>query len=239
MANHRQRKRQNGFPGIGGQVIIALIVAAFLLGGGASIADQYAGFLNWSGWRIGESGDNTGLVLGAIAIAIGLGVLLWRRITSGIGGHWSSTVLGIRSLNDIYAMSPAKFEEFVGFLFQQQGYEVHVVGHTGDEGIDIELKRRGEHNAPRVVAQCKRYRGSVGQPIVREFYGSFADHASEGYLVTTGVFTQPAREWAASRPLRLIDGNQLMTWTEEVARRLHHDHQHGESHALSHEFSPS
>lgn len=202
-----------------GQLVIALIVLVFLVSGGASIADQYMGFIDLSWLHVGQRGDQTGLILGIIAVAIGLGVLAWRS-WGGARLRWASKVLGIRSLDDIYALSPGQFEEFVGFLFQRMGYSAKVVGHSGDEGIDIELRRTGELAAPRVVAQCKRYKGSVGQPIVREFYGSFAERASEGYLVTTGTFTDPAREWARSRPLHLIDGAALLQWTEQVARDL-------------------
>jgi restriction system protein len=163
-------------------------------------------------------------VLGAIGVAVGLGILVWRRLTGGVGARWATEILGIRSVDDIYALSPAQFEEFTAFLFQQRGFDVSVVGHSGDEGIDIELHPHHTPQGTRMVAQCKRYRGSVGQPIVREFYGSFANQATEGYLVTTGTFTQPAREWAASRPLHLIDGTELLRWTEQVAQGMHHHH---------------
>lgn len=220
MAKHHPKKKQQGISA-STQILIALIVVLFIVGGGAGVANQFFGFLDLSRWHIGQHGDLTGLILGAGAVAIGLAILLWRRITGGVGNRWAAKIMGIQSLSDIYAMSPGQFEQFVGYLFQQQGYQVQVVGHSGDEGIDIELRRHNDHQ--RVVAQCKRYRGSVGQPIVREFYGSFANEAIEGYLVTTGEFTQPAREWAASRPLRLIDGTELMRWTESTARHMHYE----------------
>lgn len=219
MANgHKpKRKAHTGDIGITSQIIIVAVVFFFIVSGGASIANQYFGFIQIP--NFGGKGDQTGLILGAIAIVVGLAVLLWRRLGGGTR-HWAATVLGIRDINDIYQLSPGQFEEFVGFLFRQMGYTARIVGQTGDEGIDIELRRAGEPGGPRIVAQCKRYRGSVGQPIVREFYGSFADQATEGYLVTTGTFTDPAREWARSRPLHLVDGAALIQWTEQVARGL-------------------
>ncbi len=216
---HTKHRSRQGNIGIAGQIIIAALVFTFIVSGGASVANQYLGFLDLSSWHIGQPGDQTGLIFGAIAIVIGLGILGWR-LARGTRSHWAAQVLGIHSINDIYALSPGQFEEFVGFLFQQMGYEAKVVGHSGDEGIDIELRHRHELENRRIVAQCKRYRGSVGQPIVREFYGSFAERASEGYLVTTGTFTDPAREWARTRPLHLVDGVTLMQWTEQVARQL-------------------
>jgi restriction system protein len=219
LQKRRRNSARSGDIGAMGQLIIALLVVIFLVSGGASIANQYLGFIDLSWLHTGQRGDQTGLILGAIALVIGFGVLLWRWL-GGPRSRWAAKVLGIRSINDIYAFSPGQFEEFVGFLFHRMGYEARVVGHTGDEGIDIELRRAGDPSSPRIVAQCKRYRGSVGQPIVREFYGSFAERATEGYLVTTGTFTDPAREWAQSRPLHLVDGRALMQWTEKVASEL-------------------
>lgn len=223
MAKRHRKKpgRSSSRVGVSTQLLIAGLVVLFILSGGATVAHQYLGFLDLSQWHVGQRGDLTGLVLGVFAIAVGLVVLVWRRFSSP-SSHWAAKVLGIRSVADIYALSPDQFEQFVAFLFQHQGFDARVVGQTGDQGIDIELQRRGEHHANRCVAQCKRYQGSVGQPIVREFFGSFANTATEGYLVTTGTFTQPAREWAATRPLRLIDGTELMRWTEDVAHKLHH-----------------
>lgn len=224
MAKRRtSQKRSRGGISNSTYWLIAVLAALFLLSGGAGIANQYLGFIDLSQWHIGERGDNTDLILGGIAIVVGLIVLAWRRLTGGVGHRWAKEVLGIRSLSDIYAMSPGRFEEFVGFLFQQGGYSVKVVGQTGDQGIDIEMHHNTLHGPVRVVVQCKRYQGTVGQPIVREFYGSFAEHAAEGYLVTTGTFTTPAKEWAASRPLKLIDGPALMQWTDHVAQQLRHN----------------
>lgn len=223
MAKRHRKKRgkSTGWRGISAELLLAGLVALFILSGGVSVVNQYLGFLDLSRWHVGQRGDLTGLVLGICAIAVGLVVLVWRHFR-GPHTRWASKVLGIRSVADIYALSPDQFEQFVAFLFQHRGFAARVVGQSGDQGIDIELRKRGELHTHRIVAQCKRYQGSVGQPIVREFFGSFANEATEGYLVTTGTFTQPARDWVATRPLRLIDGNELMRWTEEVAHRLHH-----------------
>lgn len=226
MAKRRKkRKGSSGVIGLSAEILIAGLTGIFILSGGASIVNQYVGFLQLSRWHIGERGDLTGLVLGVIAVAVGLTLLIWRRFSGPRSSYWASKTLGIRSVEDIYALTPGQFEQFVAFLFQKQGFDARVTGQTGDEGIDIELRRRGAGHNPRIVVQCKRYRGSVGQPIVREFFGSFANEAAEGYLVTTGTFTQPAREWVAERPLRLVDGAELMRWTEQTAQRLTHHHE--------------
>jgi hypothetical protein len=221
MAKRKGRKRPSGTFGFGTELLLLALVILFIGSGGAAIVNHFLDGLGFHGLPSSHSGDNTWLILGIVAVAIGGAIWLWRRLGGSNRSHWASDILGIRSLSDIYAMSPSQFEQFVAFLFEQRGFAVRVVGQTGDQGIDIELRHRSQPNAPRVVAQCKRYEGSVGQPIVREFYGSFVGEAVEGYLVTTGLFTQPAQEWAASRPLHLIDGPELLRWTESVAEGLH------------------
>lgn len=220
----RKRRQPAGQFGIGVEAILAGLVVLFIVSGGASIVNSFIDGLGFHGLPPSSHNDVSGLVLGALGVAVGLGILVWRRLRATPGSRWAAQVLGIHSVDDIHALSPAQFEEFVAFLFQQQGFAARVVGHTGDEGIDIELQSRHGQGPVRCVVQCKRYRGSVGQPIVREFYGSFANQAAEGYLVTTGTFTQPARDWAATRPLRLIDGAELLRWTEQAAHHLHHQH---------------
>ena len=207
------------------EIVLVLVFFILIASGGVGVINGFIDGLGFPGLPTGGPHDLSGIVLGALGVAIGLGILVWRRLSGGVGTHWSAKILGIHSLDDIYAMSPGQFEQFVAFLFQQRGFDVRVVGQTGDQGIDIELRPKGTPHGTRVVAQCKRYKGSVGQPIVREFFGSFANHATEGYLITTGTFTQPAVEWAAARPLRLIDGPELVRWTESVAQTLHHQEQ--------------
>ncbi len=123
-----------------------------------------------------------------------------------------------QSLAEMQKMTPAEFEHFVGSLFQKQGYNVRVTGKTGDNGIDIELISNSNGEQKRSVVQCKRYKGSVGESIVREFYGSFAGAAEQGYLITTGTFTEPAKKWVRNRPLILIDGHELVRWATRVTQ---------------------
>lgn len=78
---------------------------------------------------------------------------------------------------------------------------------TGDEGVDLVLDREGE----RSIAQCKRYRGQIGQPLVRDFYGALVhENAKRGYFVTTGRFSLPAQTWAEGKNITLVDGVDLL-----------------------------
>lgn len=127
----------------------------------------------------------------------------------------------IAQLEQVKALDPLSFERFVGAAFEQLGYTVSTTALTGDEGVDL-IIRKGDRWG---IVQCKRYDGSVGAPIIRDLYGSMIHNsANEAYLVTTGTVTQPAREWCTGKPIRLIDSTNLISWLEsakeaEIRRR--------------------
>ena len=75
------------------------------------------------------------------------------------------------------------------------------------------LRRNGEALTAHLV-QCKRYKNwKVGVLRVREFYGAMAAHQSscEGIFLTCGRYTAKARAFAADKPIRLIDGDELLS----------------------------
>ncbi|MCB0184952.1 MAG: restriction endonuclease, partial [Caldilineaceae bacterium] len=51
------------------------------------------------------------------------------------------------------------------------------------------------------VVQCKRYRGTVGSPTVRELYGTMVHSGvTRAFLVTSGTISDDACKWAADKP---------------------------------------
>lgn len=115
----------------------------------------------------------------------------------------------IRSLDQLKSMDPVEFEKFCAFLYEQQGYTAYLSALTGDEGIDLWLTRGEE----KVVVQCKRYAGTVGQPVVRDLFGTMVHNkANRAALVTTGGISRQAEEWAADKPIHLVDGHELINW---------------------------
>jgi restriction system protein len=64
-----------------------------------------------------------------------------------------------------------------------------------------------------VKFQSKRYKGSVGASVVRDFRGAMDGRADKGLLITTGTFTREARAEAqrdGARPIDLVDGEELV-----------------------------
>jgi len=68
--------------------------------------------------------------------------------------------------------------------------------------------------------QCKQWRSlQVGVPTVRELYGAMAaEGATGGFVITSGRFTAPARQFASGRNLRLVDGELLNQWIAATKR---------------------
>ena len=117
----------------------------------------------------------------------------------------------INRLSQVQSMDPIEFEQYVGYLYQKEGYRVALTVTSGDEGVDLFL-RRGLSTA---VVQCKRYSGTVGQPTVRDLYGAMVHNkARRAMLVTSGSISQPAEDWAKGKPIDLIDGHELMSWAK-------------------------
>ncbi len=114
----------------------------------------------------------------------------------------------IRTLAQIMALAPEEFENWSALLFQLMGYRVVQTRNTGDHGIDLELSN---DRMQRGLVQCKRYRGTVGEPAVRDLYGTMMhENAERGWLLTTGSFSRQAREWCQGKPIELWDGRSLL-----------------------------
>ena len=123
----------------------------------------------------------------------------------------------IRHLSQLKDMDPIAFEKFVGYLYERNGYMAYMTVTSGDEGVDLYL-RRGMKTA---VVQCKRYGGTVGQPVVRDLYGAMIHNkANEAMLVTSGTISRQAEEWVQDKPIQLIDGHELLGWTRRTRMGL-------------------
>ena len=91
------------------------------------------------------------------------------------------------------------------------GHSYRVIENTAagpDEGIDLVLKKNGGL----VLVQCKQWKSAkVGVNIVRELFGVMTDKkATSGVLITSGIFTQEAMNFAGDKPIDLVDGTQLL-----------------------------
>ncbi|HAI95971.1 MAG: restriction endonuclease [Cycloclasticus sp.] len=122
----------------------------------------------------------------------------------------------------IEEMSPDAFERLTQRLLRESGFiHVEVTGRTGDGGIDGKgIARLNGLMSFHIAFQCKKYKGSVGAPEIRDFRGATVGRADRGMFITTGSFTKAAIEEAnrdGAAPIDLVDGDQLADKLKELA----------------------
>ena len=118
-------------------------------------------------------------------------------------------------------LPPAGFERICQRLLRESGFsQVKVTGKTGDGGIDgfgvLELNPLMSF---KVLFQSKRYKEVVSTDKVRDFRGAMAGRADKGIIITTGRFTQDAKNEAVRDgvpPIELVDGEKLINMFEKL-----------------------
>jgi restriction system protein len=168
------------------------------------------------------SAEMTGFMLGTVLrtfatflqylvpLILAVGALinvLNRRKRMALLDHMTPTASGLE------AISWQEFELLVGEAFRRQGFVVEETANGPDGGVDLVLRRHGEKH----LVQCKQWRATkVSVMVVRELFGVMAaSGAVGGFVVTSGRFTQEARDFASGRNVRLVDGAQLARWVKE------------------------
>ena len=118
-------------------------------------------------------------------------------------------------------MKPDAFERLCARLLREFGCrDVRVTSYSDDEGLDGTGVLEVSLLSFPVFFQAKRYRQdkAVQPSTVREFRGAMAQRGDKGILITTGVFTERARDEArrGGAPIDLIDGDRLCDLLREA-----------------------
>ena len=140
---------------------------------------------------------------------------------------FSSALSVYKSKNDLYervlrratwqywlSLGPIEFEEAVGDLFLDKGYEVWTTKASGDHGVDLYLEKDGK----RFVVQCKTYKRVLGPNAARDLFGTLtAQGADEAILAAPSGFSAATKEFCRDKPIKLldIDGLTKMTYDFE------------------------
>lgn len=120
-----------------------------------------------------------------------------------------------KGIESIRELSWKQFEELVGEAYRRQGYRVQENHQPGpDGGVDLRLRKDGQQH----IVQCKRWKTQkVGVRVVREMYGIMvAECAASVIVISSGYFTQEAKNFANSKPIDLVDGAQLTILVGQV-----------------------
>ena len=132
-------------------------------------------------------------------------------------GDWKDELN--RVLTEI--LSPTAFEHLIQRVLRETGFvQVEVTGRTADGGIDGKgIAKINGILSFHVVFQCKRYKGGVGAPPIRDFRGALQGRADKGLFITTGYFTRDAIKEATrdgAIAIDLVDGEKLAEKLKEL-----------------------
>jgi hypothetical protein len=115
-------------------------------------------------------------------------------------------VAKVRVPQFLKTVDPQEFEKIVCKLFSRMGYRVEGTRYVGDNGSDGFLFKGDS----KTVLQCKRVQGSVGEPVLRDLFGTMhATGCNDAIVVTTGTVSRQAREWVEGKPIRLVEIDEL------------------------------
>lgn len=110
-------------------------------------------------------------------------------------------------------ISSDAFERLCQRILRESGFtKVEVTGRSGDGGIDGFGVLRVQLVSFHVLFQSKRWKGSVGAGVVRDFRGAMVGRADKGLIITTSTFTADARREATrdgAPAIDLVDGDTL------------------------------
>jgi restriction system protein len=125
----------------------------------------------------------------------------------------------------INELSADAFERLTKRFLRESGFvQVEVTGRTGDGGIDGKgIMRLSGLLSFHVVFQCKKYKGNVSAPDIRDFRGAMIGRADKGLFLTTGTFTRDAIREATrdgAPPIDLVDGDQFADKLKDLSLGL-------------------
>jgi restriction system protein len=119
-----------------------------------------------------------------------------------------------KMISRLIELPRADFEQLVADLYCSLGHDARRSGGPGDRDFDVVIvAKSGQH----WIAQCKQWRGAVGESVIREFYAAMQrEHAQQGAIITTAKFTPKAVQWAQGKSIHLYDGPAFLQVLQRV-----------------------
>lgn len=105
-----------------------------------------------------------------------------------------------------------RFEELSKAYYIERGVAAETTPLGADGGIDIKLYQNGSVT-PSTIVQCKAWNTrSVGVKQIREFLGVMShEKIAKGIYMTSGDFSDDAKEVAVANNIKLINGETLLS----------------------------
>jgi ssDNA-binding Zn-finger/Zn-ribbon topoisomerase 1 len=157
---------------------------------------------------------------GDVVISMFLGTLIAAGLVLIARERVRARAAAIDNTGSIAALRRLAWSEFeitVGEAIRRNGYLVKQRGgFQRDHGTDLIAERGHE----KVLVQCKHWlKWKVHEDAVKILFADVTTQAfTAGWLVTCGRFTGYAAAWAKERPIRLIDGEELVKLINSVSR---------------------
>ncbi|MFC2077969.1 restriction endonuclease [Candidatus Bipolaricaulota bacterium] len=129
---------------------------------------------------------------------------------------------------NLAAMPWDDFEHLIRGLFEkmfaERGAEVKVTQQSRDRGVDAVVFDPDPITGGKIIIQAKRYTNPVQAADVRELFGVVQHEGAKlGILVTTTDYGPDAIKWAANKPLRLLNGGNLLHELEKQGHKAYID----------------
>jgi len=117
-------------------------------------------------------------------------------------------------------LPPPEVQELVRQATELYGLLGHDVQKTilrADHDVDLIIR---SNDGKRWLARCRGQAASVSEAEVRNFYGALQqEKAVQGAIITLGVFTPQARQWAKSNLLYLLDKKEFSEYLKRARSR--------------------
>lgn len=118
-----------------------------------------------------------------------------------------------KHIEDLTKLDPREFEFFCADYLKANGYwNVNVTQASNDGGKDIIAYKHFK----KYVVECKRYKGSVGRPIVQKLHSAAITSGATGIIMTTGNYTKQAKDYAYRTNIKLIDKKDLVRYKKRI-----------------------
>jgi restriction endonuclease Mrr len=114
-------------------------------------------------------------------------------------------------------ISDGEFEQLMVYYFRRRGYAVEPTLGSNDRGADLLITATGRHIAVRLQRQDVPVDNRAVQEALsaRAFYGAY-----EACVITNNTFTRVAHNDARIAGVRLIDGDELSEWLNDLLDQL-------------------
>jgi len=111
------------------------------------------------------------------------------------------------------SLKGAEFESVLARLYTDMGYSVHQTKGSGDEGIDLILRKDNKE----IIVQCKGHEKPIGVGAIRDLYGVMMHSGAEGAVLACPVgFTDGVRKFANGKSIELLTAKELVEMAEST-----------------------